>query len=295
MFKPRSGAALLTLVLPLGIVAISFGSIFFRKAAPTHPLVAAGIRLVVAAILFAPIAWRRRANASRRLVGIAAVAGLFYAVHFGSWVWSLSLTTVAASVTLVTSTPLLLGVFAMATGRDRPGRRMWIAIGLACVGVAVISGSDWAFSAKALLGDGLALVGAAGMAGYLLLARGLGRDLDVWLFSTIATAVGGVVLMSTALASGIDPVPPSWTAMGYLALAAAIPQMIGHTSFTWALRHAKPTVVATATVGEPVGATILAWLWLGETVGGAVMLGCGLTLGSVILAIWAAGGQRSAQ
>ena len=277
----------LALALVTAVVAISFAAPFFRQAMPTPPLVSAGVRLVIASILLTPLAWRssRQRRPSTPMVRLATLAGLFYGVHFGSWVWSLELTTVAASVTLVTATPLLLGGWAVLTKRDRPNRRLWLAIGLATVGVATIGGSDWRLSSGALLGDGLALLGAAAMAGYLLVGRRLGKALDVWVFSAIATGVGGVTLLTAAVALGQSPLPVSWAAFGFLVLAAVLPQLVGHTLLTWSLRHTKPSVVGMATVGEPVGATLLAWIWLGEGLTPWVGIGCLITLSAVSIAI----------
>ena len=279
----------LVLALVTAVLAISFAAPFFRMAAPTPPVVSAGVRLMVASLLLAPLAWRsaQARRPSVRMMRLAAVAGLFYGVHFGTWVWSLELTTVAASVTLVTATPLLLGGWALLTKSDRPNRRLWLAIGLATVGIAIIGGADWRFSSSALAGDGLALLGAAAMAGYLLVGRRLGQALDVWVFSAIATGVGGVVLLTTAIHSGQSPIPVSWTSFGFLVLAAALPQLVGHTLLTWSLRHTKPSVVGMATVGEPVGATFLARVWLGESIAPWVAFGCSITMMAVSIAVLA--------
>jgi len=273
--------------LLVAVAAISFAAILFRKAAPTHPLVAAGVRLLVAAVVLAPFAVRgvRRGELTRPMLRSAVVAGLAYAVHFGAWVTSLTLTSVAASVTLVTATPLLLAGVALLTGRDRPERRHFAAIGLALVGLALIGGADLA-DGDALAGDGLALLGAAAIAVYLLVVRRHGNALPVWAFSGVATAVGGVVLLGTAAALGVPLTFPSTEAFLYVALAALIPQLVGHSLLTWSLRHARPTVVGIATVGEPVGSTLLAWLWLGESAQPAVLAGCAITITAVGIAVW---------
>ena len=114
------------------------------------------------------------------------------------------------------------------------------------------------------------------------------------MFSSIATGVGGVVLLLCALALGQSPLPVSWAALGYLFLAAALPQLVGHTLLTWSLRHTKPSVVGMATVGEPVGATFLAWVWLGERFTTWVGIGCLVTLCAVSMAILAQSRGRSA-
>ncbi len=280
------------LALVIAVSAISFAAIFFKKAAPTPPLVAAGTRLAIAAALLSPFVWRalRRGSLPRPVLVSAVLAGLAYAAHFGAWVSSLALTSVAASVTLVTATPLLLALVgvAAATRRDRPEARHWLAIGLALVGLALVGGADGA-NGDALLGDALAFAGAGAMALYMLLVRRHGTGLDAWAFSGVATAVGAVVLFAAAAAAGVPLALPSVDAGAYLALAALVPQLVGHTLITWALRHTSPTVVGIATVGEPVGSTILGVLWLGEHPSGLTVVGCAITLAGVIVALFRPG------
>lgn len=278
--------------MAVGVTAIAFAAIFFRRTAPTPPLVAAGLRLVLAAILFAPLAWRSFPRLSRAAWRDAVLGGLCYALHFGAWVTSLALTSVAASVTLVTATPLLLAIVAFATGRDRPTRRQLLAIPIALVGTAMLGGAD-AFAEGALLGDALAFVGAVAMAGFLLLVRRHGAALPVLAFTTIACGVGGVVLLGVALALSLPLVPPTAEAAGFVVLATLLPQLVGHTALTWALRHVPPTTIGLATVAEPVGATLLAWLWLSEVPSALTLFGCAVTLASVMLAFRRASGRAS--
>ena len=272
----------------VGVLSISLAASLFIKADPTHALSKAGIRLFIACALLSPWvirAWRK-GQLNRRLVGHGFVAGLFYAIHFGTWVFSLEHTSITASVTLVTATPLLLALWSLITGKDRPEIRHWIAIGLAFVGVSVITQHDAAQGGSSLLGDLMALLGAAGMAGYFLTARRLGDTLDIWVFSGIATGFGALALWVTALIQGIPFEPASNDALMYLALAALIPQLVGHTALTWVLRFKRPTIVGIATVGEPIGATLIGWLWLGLGVDTTTAVGCLITMAAVGVALY---------
>ncbi len=284
------------LVLTVGVCAISLAATFFLKAQPTHPLASAGIRLSLAFALLLPFlvrAWRR-GHLTRRLLKHGLMAGLCYGIHFGAWVWSLGETSVTASVTLVTATPLVLAVWSLISGRDRPTRRHWLAIGLAIVGVGIIGYNDAGDTGGgSLVGDALAFLGALGMAGYLLTARHFGKDLDVWAFGCLATGAGALSLLITAVALGIPFEAASSEAFLFLFLAALIPQLVGHTALTWVLRHRSPTLVSIATVSEPVGATLIAWAWLGATVELGVALGCSVTLAAVIIAL--SGSKKASQ
>lgn len=285
MTEPRSRAV--PVALAVAIASISFAAIFFRLASPTHPLVVAATRLALAALVLAIPSARAsiRGRVSRRTLLAGVACGILYAAHFGTWVTSLTLTSVASSVTLVTATPLLLALISIATGRDRPERRHWIAIGLATIGLGLIGGADLSLSSDALVGDALAFTGAIAMAFYLLVARSLGEDLDVLVLSGIATAVGALTLFLAALIGGVPIAFASMESLGWIAMAALVPQLVGHTLLTWSLRHASPTAVGIATVGEPVGSSVLAWLWLGERVTPAVASGCAITLTAVLFSL----------
>lgn len=271
------------------IVAISFAAITFRKAQPTHPLVSSAIRLGLAAILLLPIAWVRRppSRLDRRTLSVGALAAVCYAVHFAAWVSSLGLTSVAASVTLVTVTPLLLGLWSLVSGQDRPTPRIWGALALAATGVTILGGTDLLASQDALLGDALALLGAGAMAIYLHRARTLGEDLDVPWVQALATAGAAAILALAAWLLDVPLRPAEPRHWWWLLLSALVPQLVGHGLLTWTLRHRGPAAVGMVTVGEPAGATILAVLLLGERVAGPALLGCAITVAAVAVALTA--------
>lgn len=279
----------LVLALAVAVTTISFAAIFFRLADPMHPLLKSGARLIMASLL---LAWPtlRAYRAGRLPPGVlraGVLAGLLYALHFGSWVASLTMTSIAASVTLVTATPLLLAVAGAWTGKDRPSRQLWIALGIAGFGLLLIGGRDLSVSGTALGGDALAFVGAAAMAAYLLLARSQGESLDVLAFTGIATAVGGVVLLVVALVVGVDFGGLASPGLGWLLMAALFPQLVGHSLLTWSLRRTTPTTVGLATLAEPVGSTVLGAVLLAERPDLLIVLGCVVTLCGVAVGLTA--------
>ena len=274
--------------LTLAVVSISCAAVFFRLAAPTHPVVAAAVRLSIATLLLAPVTLRAyRAGALPSSIAKSVLgAGVCYGLHFGAWVSSLTLTSVASSVTLVTATPIILAVAAHVTGRDRAQRRTWIAIVVALSGMLFLGGTDLLESGSdALLGDGLALLGCAAMAAYMLIVRSLGDRIDPWAISVAACFVGALILWLTAIIMGVSLSVPSADAWLYLTLAALIPQLIGHGLITWSLRYLTPTLVGLATVAEPIGATVLAYFALQEALNPLAAVGCLVTLGAVIFAL----------
>src|SRR3712207_1588687 len=135
----------------------------------------------------------------------SVVAGLFLAAHFAAWLPSLSMTTVAASTALVTTTPIWTALVARAGG-VRLSASTWWGLVLAVVGAALIAGVDVTVSLRALAGDGLALLGAICAGGYVL-AGGRGRPR----LSTSAYArgcyPGGAAGGAGAAVRGGEPLP----------------------------------------------------------------------------------------
>jgi len=281
--------ALLFPVLGIGVLAVSFAAIFFVKAQPTHPLISAGTRLLVAAVLLSPFVLRakRRGKIDSHVLKAGALGGLCYAVHFSAWIASLERTSIAASVTLVASTPILLALLSLITRKDQPSRSLWLAIGVAAVGVGILGASDLSSGAGNLLGDALALLGCGAIAAFLLLVRKMGPDLDPVAFSGLACASGATLLLGTAWLVGIPLEVASTKALGYLVLAALIPQLVGHLILIWALRYTTPTVVALGVTCEPVASTVLGVLLLSQVPSGLAAIGCAVTVGGVTLAILA--------
>ncbi len=275
--------------LAIGALAIGFAAPFFRRAEPIDPLLASAVRLALAALLMSPALprARREGKLSPRTVRWAAIAGLLYAVHFGTWVASLGMTSVTASVTLVTATPLLLAVIGWLAGKDAPHARLWIGLSLATVGTIVIGAADASASMNALLGDALALVGAVAMALILLVIRREQAHLEAVSFSSIAALAGALalalVMVIRGAAQGAWPDAPSAESLLWVAATALISQLIGHTALTWATQHTTPTVVGLATTAEPVIAAIVTFVWLGEIPTWLVIAGSAITLLGVIV------------
>ena len=161
--------------LVLAIVCVSTGAPFARWAAPAPPLAIAALRVGIASLLLFGAGWREvgklRALPARDLRLVLA-SGALLAIHFGSWIASLSFTSTAASVALVATNPMFAALFGTLLG-DRVTRREIAGIAIAACGCAVLAGGDWQAGGDALIGDGLALVGAASAAGYLVVGRRL--------------------------------------------------------------------------------------------------------------------------
>lgn len=231
-----------------------------------------------------PLFWRHRHDlhtCSRRDLALAAISGVFLALHFTTWIASLRLTSVAVSTVLVSTHPfLVVAVGARAFGERVPAAAL-AAAGLAVVGATLVGTGDLGLGENALLGDLLAFLGAVTVAGYFLIGRHLRQRMGVLPYAVVAYSAAAAVLLAGALLTG-EPVTGfsrrDW--LIFLALAA-FPTILGHTVLNWALRYVRAAVASVSLLGEPVGATLLALILFGELPGALSLLGGLLILAGI--------------
>ncbi len=283
--------ALPYVVLVVGVLIVSSSAILVRYAqsAAVPSLTIAAGRLIFAALILSPLAWWRVGvelrSLGRRDLLFALGSGVFLAVHFASWISSLEFTSVASSAALVSTNPLWVGLISVLLLRERLSWPTLLGIGLTLAGTILIGLSDSTSSSapNPTLGNTLALIGAAAGSGYLLIGRNLRRHMSVLAYIWLVYSAAAVVLLIWALLAGqsLFGLPPG---AYLLILGLAIgPQLLGHTSFNYALSTLSATFVAVAILGEPLGSAILALLVFGETfaplqLGGFVLLLLGIVI-----------------
>jgi drug/metabolite transporter (DMT)-like permease len=265
--------------LALAIVAISTGAPFVRWAAPAPAAAIAALRVAGAALLLLA-AGRRELRALRSLrraeLAWIALAGVLLAVHFGTWVASLSYTSTAASVALVCTNPIFAALFGTLLG-DRVSAREGIGIAIAAAGCAVLAGGDWRAGGDAVIGDGLALVGAASAAAYLVVGRRMRQALPLLPYLGTVNAIAAVPLLVLAVATTDLGALPAHSLVA-CAGSALIASFVGHTLLNAAVRTTPTHLVALAVLGEPIGSSVITWVAFGEqppvhaALGGAIVL-----------------------
>ena len=293
----------LPLNLTIAILAVSTASIFIRFAQAGAPsLVIAALRLTFATLLIAPIALTRHRkelkNLTRREIGLGIASGIFLAAHFATWISSLEYTSVASSVVFVSTGPLWVALLSPMLLNEKLTQATIIGLALALLGGTVIGTSDacviqngfqcpqlsQVFQGRAMWGNFLALVGAWAITGYLIIGRKLRTKMSLIPYIFLVYGIGAVVLNVTMFVAGQSPLGYSPITYAWIFLLAAIPQLIGHSTFNWLLRFLPAAFVAVTTLGEPIGSAILAYFILNETPGLGTIVGGILILIGIYLA-----------
>jgi drug/metabolite transporter (DMT)-like permease len=268
------------LLLLVAVIGISFsGPLMAATAAPA--LAIAFWRNAMGGSLAVSTALLRRAGELRRLersvLGSAALAGVALAVHFGTWVPSLTMTSVASATALVCSQPIFTALIARLRGRHlRPVA--WIGIGVATAGAVLITGADFGVSARALAGDLLALVGAVAAAVYVTIGASARRRMSTTSYTAICYATCAVLLLLVCLLCGLRLVGYSANAWLKLVLVTVCAQLLGHSLINVVLRSTSATVVSLIILLEVPGAALIAFVWLHQHPPALALPGVGLLL-----------------
>ncbi len=293
------------LAIAFGILAVSTASIFIRYAQAEAPsLVIAACRLGLATVLMAPAALTRKqaelARLARADLALGLLSGVFLALHFATWITSLEYTTVASSAVLVSTTPLFVALLSPIFLKESTTRWVGVGLMLALVGGTVVALSDACLwqdfrlvcpsslaqfaGEKAIQGNLLALAGAAAGACYVMIGRRLRARISLLGYIFVVYGMAAVVLAVIMLAAGESPLGFSPLIYLWFLLLAVVPQLIGHTTFNWALGYLSAAFVSITLLGEPVGTTLLAYIFLKETPSGLKIFGAALILAGLVVA-----------
>lgn len=293
------------LVIALGIVAVSTSSIFIRFAQVyVSSLVIAAYRLTIATVVIAPVVFIKHRHELQQLtkknILLGILSGVFLAFHFVTWISSLEYTTVASSLVLVSTAPMWVALLSPLTLKEPVKRVVFFGMLIALVGGMIVGLSDSCtitagtivcpkFKDLVVLdhffGDLLALAGALMGAGYLLIGRKMRPGMSLLIYIFVVYGIAAVVLIAIMLIAGHEPVGFPSTVFVWLILLALLPQLIGHSSFNWALRYLSAGYVSVMLLGEPIGSTILAYFILNEVpstvkIFGAILILTGIMISS---------------
>jgi drug/metabolite transporter (DMT)-like permease len=279
-------------IIALAIVGVSWAAILVRWSHVSAYVLAfwrlSLSLLVIAAALTAGRDWSRLTQVKRADLVLLGLAGALLAFHFVSWFISLEYTTVASSTLLVNLHPLFAAGLSALWLHERPSGGEWAGIVIATLGAVVVAGASLTLGLEAQKGNGLALLGGVLMAGYFVIGRRQRRTLGIWPYVAWVYAIAALILVPFIAARGESflgyPAREWWIFAGL----AAGPMLLGHTGFNWALRHVRAYIVNLAVLGEPIGASLLAWWLLGgrEVPGPATVVGGVLILLGVGISIY---------
>ncbi len=275
-------------LLLVGLAAIFFstGAVLVRLASSLSPFEVSSYRLLLGAFFVGAFAWLRKVRLAgniielRRLLPIGLVAGL----HFLFFVASLYWTTIAHSLTFTYTAPIFVTIISRYILKEPLKKAKYLGIGIAILGMAILTGFEPMWSYRMLIGDILALSSAICFGFYSVLGRRERLNLPLLKYAFWVYLFAGLILLPFALATfSQNPAPKALLAVFLLGL---FPLALGHTLYNAALRRLHASYVNIVATQEVTGGILLGWLLLGETPSFTSLLGVGVTLAGILLVLF---------
>ncbi|MFW5434765.1 DMT family transporter [Paenibacillus apiarius] len=271
-------------LLVIGMIAISFSAILVKWSDAPAPVIGM-YRLLLTNLLLLPWVWSYRAewrSIQRRDWFRLTMSGFFLGLHFLLWMESLRHTTVASSTALLTLEPILVMAGSFWLFKQRTTTRAIFGVAVSLFGVILIGWGDLKMSGQALYGDLLSVLGTIAVVAHMLLGQDLRQRVSSYAYNFTVFLVAGACLAAYNLSAGYAMTGYGAQEWVLFSAMAIIPTVLGHMLFNWLLKYMNATSISMAVLGEPVGASILAWVLLGEAMNPLQMAACLL----LIFGVW---------
>ncbi|PGC29400.1 EamA family transporter [Bacillus pseudomycoides] len=274
----------IALPLAVSIIAISFAAVFVKMSSAPSSILSM-YRLWIIVLFMLPIVWKKREEFRRIqkrdwyfLIG----SGFFLALHFLLWFASLKFTTVASSTIILALQPIVSLVGGFFLFKERTTYSAIATMGIAILGVMCIGWGDLGLSGEAIFGDILSFLSVIAVVGYLFIGQTTVKKVSHWIYSFTVFAFAGIFI---AIYNVVMNVPftgySTWD--WWIFILLAIVPTASHMINNWLLNYVNATTISMSILGEPVGASILAFFLLGEKLNsmqviGSVLVLCGVSI-----------------
>lgn len=275
------------IALFISIIGVSFAAVII-KTCTAQPLLISFYRLLFTTTLLLPVFLlipRFRAQLKQITIKelvLMTIIGIILAFHFMFWISSLQFTSVASSVILVTSHPILVAPLSYLFLKEKISKTNIAGIFISLIGVFTLVYGNYsgAFDQTSLYGNILAFLGGVAAGLYILGGRYMRRTVSVIIYALIVYAISTIVLLGFIGISQTHLFAITTQDILLILIMAIVSGIGGHTLYNWSLAHIRASLASVALLGEPIGSAFLALLipWINEIptiwtlIGGVIVL-----------------------
>ena len=256
-----------TQYLVLAAVLFTSASSIFIRLSIMPPLVIAFYRMAISTGLLAvPFVFGKGQlrGISRRDLLLCALSGLALALHFATWIASLSMTSVMASTVLVSCSPIFVALINAVFFKKKPSKVLLLSLGTAVVGTVIITTGAGGGGLATLPGNLLALAGAVTVSFYLIIGQDVRTRVGTMEYAFLVYGASAVFLLGFCLVFMQPLAPYSVGDFAIIAAMALVCSVGGHTLYNMLLKYHGAFLVSLATLCEPLFASALAVIVLSE-------------------------------
>jgi|LGVE01.1.fsa_nt_gb drug/metabolite transporter (DMT)-like permease len=256
-------------LIVLGVFSISLSPII-TKTASSSSITIASNRMLYTVVLLTPFTIKsiigEIKTLNSKIILLNILSGFFLAIHFWSWIDSLQHTSVANSTILVNLHPVFILLIARVFLKEKIDSISIISTLIALFGSMLIIYNSLFNLSLNPRGDIMAIIGAMTVSVYLTIGASIRKDISTKSYTYITYSIAFITLfvISLFIKTNVFNYPLS-DALVFLGLAI-IPTLLGHSLFNMSLKYIKPHIISMAILGEPILATIWAYLLFQESI-----------------------------
>jgi len=267
----------------IAVILFSTSPVLVRWAAPLSAYEITAWRILLAAATVGVIAaWQRKwPRISANNLPKFLAFGFITAIHFGSYIASLTFTTIAHSLTIVYTAPVFVAFFSWLFLKESLSARKWFGILIVVAGIGVLAGFEPTMTTDMLIGDGLALVSAIAFGLYSVAGRSQREQYPLLTYTFFVYLLAALWMTPAAIATA-TPTGYGWRQILSLLVLGILPLGLGHTLYNAAIRQMNATYANLIASQEVTGGIILGIIFLHEIPSPTAVAGVLITLGGIV-------------
>ncbi len=267
------------LILVTAVWGVTFVQV--KDAVELYPLLAfLAVRYLIATASLAPVAVLRLRTLGREGLVAGGFLGVLVAIGIGLQTAGLERTTVTNTGFITGLYVLFTPLLALALFRTPIPRQLWLAVGLALVGLALLSGVP----EGSATGDLLVLASTVAQALQIVMVERYANRFDVFALTFVQVAAAGVAFLAIAGAAGDLSVPRGTTVWAALLVTGLFAVAFALVVQVWAQRRVSATRIAVIFSLETVFAGLFGYLLAGDRLGAIGFAGCAVIFSGILIA-----------
>lgn len=267
------------LILAVSIIALSFAGPLVKKTEEAGPFALGFLRLGLSTLLVLPFGRPWEIKTSDYSIKWAMISGFCFFVHLGTWFYALRHASVAVATTMLALQPVVVIALEYLFFKKSPRKNQMLGIGIAIAGTIVVVFNS--FNTPELIGILLMIVSLVAVGFYLMASMKAQEHLNAWQTVSILYPTACLCFGAMAVITGQSILGHMLTTYGWIASVAVIPTFFGHSLLNMSCKRLSPVIATTATLAEPFIASLIAWVWFGQSISlmtaiGAVIIVAGI-------------------
>lgn len=271
------------IILAFGLLGVSFGAPLAKFLPGLAALTIAFWRMAGAsALLWGHGFLKQQQPLKKNRFPVIIIAGVFLALHFAFFYSAVKITTIANATLFATLAPIFTLVYERFVLKHSLPFGALIGLWMAVAGAVIVQSSGFEWGTETTTGNLYALISSVCMSVVLIIAQRIRSEMTNIQYTRWLYLFAALTLLIITISLGVDlrfQTPDIKWLLGLVIL----PTLIGHNSMSYAVKFLRPTIVGSMPFGEPILASILAWLFFGEMVGWNTVVGGSITLSGLVI------------